>query len=214
MKPIIIVALDHRVSLEAVLDKNKIAAFKEAMVRILNQTAATGILLDPDYGLEAAKLVKAKELYFCLERSGAKRLELQPDWGIEAAKVKGAVGVKLLWQYREEEAERVKSISADCREQGLKFLLEVFDCPAEKLDSFGADILKLKFPGAKTTTPWVLLSGGVSFEEFTRQLAEAVKNGCRGVAVGRALWQDQLQGPDEAVMTNRIKQLAEMVNQV
>lgn len=205
MKPIIIVALDHRVSLEAVLDKNKIAAFKEALVRILNHTAATGILLDPDYGLGAAKLVQGKELYFCVD--------LRPQWGVKEAKAAGAIGVKLLWHYRSEEESLVKTLGADCREQGLKFLLEVVDCPAEKLDSFGADILKLKFPGAKTTTPWVLLSGGVSFEEFTRQLAEAVKNGCRGVAVGRALWQDQLLGPDEAVMTNRIKQLAEMVNQ-
>jgi len=204
MRPIIIAALDHRRSLEAVLAREKIAAFKLDLVRILNQTVVTGILLDPEYGLEAAKLVKGKELYFCLE--------LIPAWGAKEAKALGAGGVKLLWHYRPEEEGLVRKVSSDCHQNSLKFLLEVFDCPEEKLDSFGADILKLQFPGFRTKTPWVLLSGGVGFEKFKNQLKTALRNGCSGVAVGRALWQDQVNQLNEAVIKERVRQLAAIVN--
>ena len=38
--------------------------------------------------------------------------------------------------------------------------------------------------------PWVLLSGGISFKEFTRQTEIACRCGASGVVVGRAVWQE------------------------
>ena len=75
----------------------------------------------------------------------------------------------------------------------------------ERLSGLGADLLKLPFPGpdnasrgewvlacdevtAAAETPWVLLSGGGSFETFRDQLIVAMSAGCAGFMVGRALW--------------------------
>lgn len=74
----------------------------------------------------------------------------------------------------------------------------------ERLQPLGADLLKVPFPGVKedpsTWTdacaavadamdgPWVILSGGGSFEDFAAQLEAAMAAGCHGFMVGRALW--------------------------
>lgn len=84
----------------------------------------------------------------------------------------------------------------------------------------GADILKLEFPvnvqqeqdernwfeacqeiTSSITTPWVLLSAGVDFETFTRQLKIACQAGASGFIVGRALWGDvtSIKSPDERI---------------
>ncbi len=62
------------------------------------------------------------------------------------------------------------------------------------------DVWKLEYPGdaegcQKITaqvgnTPWILLSRGVSFEEFVPQLKNAKEAGAKGFLAGRALWQD------------------------
>jgi tagatose 1,6-diphosphate aldolase len=73
----------------------------------------------------------------------------------------------------------------------------------------GADILKLEFPidiqqeqdekiwfeackelTSSVDVPWVLLSAGVDFETFTRQLKIACQAGASGFIVGGALWGD------------------------
>lgn len=78
---------------------------------------------------------------------------------------------------------------------------------ARQIDALGVDVLKLEFPvdtkQEQNTTvwlqaceevtqsievPWVLLSAGVTFEMFTRQLEIACKAGASGFIVGRALW--------------------------
>ena len=80
---------------------------------------------------------------------------------------------------------------------------------AKRTTANGADILKLEFPvdvrkiqdekiwlGAcqgiteSINIPWVLLSAGVDFETFTRQLKIACQAGASGFIVGRALWGD------------------------
>jgi tagatose 1,6-diphosphate aldolase len=76
----------------------------------------------------------------------------------------------------------------------------------EHFDAVGATVLKLPFPVDPTTTspgdraaacaavtercstPWVLLSGGGSFESYRQQVAAACDNGCAGFTAGRALW--------------------------
>ncbi len=80
---------------------------------------------------------------------------------------------------------------------------------ARRLTPLGVDILKAEFPldiqeepdeavwaaacaalSAASTTPWVLLSAGVNFEQFERQTAVACQNGASGVLAGRAVWKE------------------------
>lgn len=88
---------------------------------------------------------------------------------------------------------------------------------ARQLSSLGADVLKAEFPvdpveqpdetvwesacrelTASSTTPWVLLSAGVSFEGFLRQTTLACAAGASGVMAGRAIWAEatRLVGAD------------------
>jgi tagatose 1,6-diphosphate aldolase len=80
---------------------------------------------------------------------------------------------------------------------------------AAKLTSLPIDILKSEFPAdidyerdeAKLNTycqalsrasrlPWVLLSAGVDFKRFRREVEIACRNGASGFMAGRALWQE------------------------
>ena len=45
--------------------------------------------------------------------------------------------------------------------------------------------------------PWVMLSGGGSFDDYAAQLEVAIEAGCAGFMVGRALWGDALRAPAE-----------------
>lgn len=87
-----------------------------------------------------------------------------------------------------------------------------------RLGSLGADVLKLEFPtepGYETDEqkmlavcreitelaglPWVLLSAGVDFATFQRQVEIACEAGASGFLAGRAIWQEamQLRNPSE-----------------
>jgi len=80
---------------------------------------------------------------------------------------------------------------------------------ARRLVPLGADILKAEFPvdvsvepdeavwreacGELTETsevPWVLLSGGVSYDTFLKQARMACEAGASGVMVGRSVWKE------------------------
>ncbi len=73
-----------------------------------------------------------------------------------------------------------------------------------------ADVWKIPYPGSEemceeTTevvgaTPWVLLTGGSSFEDFLSQYKIAKSKGASGFVAGRALWQEACElwmKPDE-----------------
>jgi tagatose 1,6-diphosphate aldolase len=80
---------------------------------------------------------------------------------------------------------------------------------ARRLVRPGVDVLKVEFPldsaveaderewaaacaalSAACAAPWVLLSAGVDFELFLRQVRVACENGASGVTVGRAIWKE------------------------
>ena len=80
---------------------------------------------------------------------------------------------------------------------------------AKRISALGVDILKLEFPmnakyhGEETewlkacetvsevsTVPWVLLSAGVDFEVFERQVRVACQGGASGYLGGRAIWKE------------------------
>jgi tagatose 1,6-diphosphate aldolase len=80
----------------------------------------------------------------------------------------------------------------------------------------GVDVLKAEFPldiaavpdeaawlaacrelTAAAHVPWVLLSAGVDFDTYLRQVLTAARGGAGGVAVGRAVWSEAVQLPPE-----------------
>jgi tagatose-1,6-bisphosphate aldolase len=80
---------------------------------------------------------------------------------------------------------------------------------ARRLTPLGADILKAEFPlnikeepdeaawaaacedlTRASRVPWVLLSAGVDFETFMRQVQAACRSGASGVLAGRAIWKE------------------------
>lgn len=117
----------------------------------------------------------------------------------------------------------VKQVAEECTQLEIPFYAEpiIYDAPdktkavvefAKRITALGVDVLKLEFPvdvakeqdqavwqaacEAITNSidiPWVLLSAGVSFEMFARQLEVACKAGASGFIVGRALWGDAAQ---------------------
>ncbi|MBW3002354.1 tagatose 1,6-diphosphate aldolase [Candidatus Woesearchaeota archaeon] len=67
---------------------------------------------------------------------------------------------------------------------------------------YNAAILKLQYPGNLKTCkkitknikqPWILLTAGIPFKDFAKQLKIAKKGGCSGFLAGRAVWQDALK---------------------
>ena len=88
---------------------------------------------------------------------------------------------------------------------------------ARRLTSLGGDVLKAEFPvdyqfdtdektwsdacaelTAASRAPWVLLSASAEYDLFLRMVRVACQQGCTGVAVGRAVWQEaaSLAGPE------------------
>lgn len=107
-------------------------------------------------------------------------------------------------------SSKVKSLpSAEKREVVIE--------TARRLSTRGIDVLKAEFPldgreeprrgeweaacaelTEASAVPWVLLSGGVSFKEFTAQTEIACRFGASGVLVGRAVWQEAVDLRNDA----------------
>lgn len=109
---------------------------------------------------------------------------------------------------------------------------------ARRLTPLGVDVLKAEFPldvvaepdeavwaeacaelSAASVVPWVLLSAGVTFEQFERQTAIACQNGASGVLAGRAVWQEaaELTPPDRITFlrttaTERMQRLTSIIS--
>lgn len=119
--------------------------------------------------------------------------------------------------HAEEQRKVVVNTAAICADLDIAFLVEPVafgmnnaDRPAVVLDTvrqltdLPIDVLKLEFPGDPTNPdgwadacaavndacgqPWVLLSSGVTYEEYKAQLEVAFANGCSGFTGGRAIW--------------------------
>ncbi len=89
------------------------------------------------------------------------------------------------------------------------------------------DILKIQYPGSQEACAtvstfhknWILLSRGVGFEVFCQYLTTAMRQGARGYAAGRAVWQEiqtmstgeEWQKFLETTGVDRLKQLNEIL---
>ncbi|MBF8264368.1 MAG: hypothetical protein HW384_232 [Dehalococcoidia bacterium] len=67
--------------------------------------------------------------------------------------------------------------------------------------------------------PWVLLSAGVNYETYAKQVEFACRGGASGIAAGRAIWQEGVTIPDakerikylNTVVADRLKRLGDIV---
>ena len=108
---------------------------------------------------------------------------------------------------------------------------------SEAILSQHCDVFKAEFPGTlkhetdgqlqdnlhklneASKTPWVLLSAGVDFPDYKKQVEMAVKAGASGILGGRAFWkeyflQDGFQGRDQFARgecVGRVKQIDDIV---
>lgn len=119
--------------------------------------------------------------------------------------------------HAEQQRKVVVDTAAICADLDLAFLVEPVafgmndaDRPAVVLDTvrqltdLPIDVLKVEFPGDPSNPdgwadacaavndacrqPWVLLSSGVTYEQYRAQLEVAFAHGCSGFTGGRAIW--------------------------
>ncbi len=98
----------------------------------------------------------------------------------------------------------------ESQEQRLELIIKTLDI----FSKYSIDIFKIQFPGDmgklsedenikicqditnRLDVPWIILSAGGDFEEFTKQYKIAITGGAKGFAVGRALWAPYLKDKD------------------
>jgi hypothetical protein len=111
-----------------------------------------------------------------------------------------------------EEARRIVAAYEEAAARGIgaisvhgRMIDEPIVRAARDLAGLGTDVLKTEFPGdaeacrrldEASPVPWVLLSAGVEFETFARQLEVACRAGASGFLGGRAVWEDGLRIAD------------------
>lgn len=102
-----------------------------------------------------------------------------------------------------------------------------------RLTTLGADILKIDFPldisadiseqswgkasaelSRASAIPWVLRSGGASFEIFLRQVTIACQEGASGATMGRVIWADAVALKDDARRNHLQNKVAERMQRV
>lgn len=156
--------------------------------------------------------------------------------GAEAVKLLVYYNPKL--KAAEHQEKIIKKVARECEREEVPFLLEIVTYAGGKrmkkeemvLESLKrvqdlgvrVDIYKLEYPGSvegcrKITamlkgTPWILLSAGVDYKIFKKQVETATANGAEGFLAGRALWQDgaRKKDLDKFMMTVAAKRLREI----
>jgi len=121
---------------------------------------------------------------------------------------------------RNHQEKIAEKIGKDCKKYNIPYLLEFVVYPLGKdfkkklprlvlksakeftKKKYNAAVLKIQYPGNLKTCkkitksirqPWVLLTAGIPFDVFAKQLKIAKKGGCSGFMAGRAVWQDVLK---------------------
>ncbi len=140
-------AMDQRGSLEKAIGKARgapasaedLAAFKTAVTKVLTRHA-TAILLDPEFGLEAAKArARGTGVLLAYEKTGydtkddSRLPDLLPEWSVRRLVAAGADVIKILLYYNPTHPERINSVKhafiervgAECAASDVPFFLEV-----------------------------------------------------------------------------------------
>ncbi|WP_066258255.1 tagatose-bisphosphate aldolase [Neobacillus drentensis] len=159
-------AIDQRGSLKKMIASGEashvgdesIIRFKELVSEELTPFA-TAILLDPEYGLPAAKVrSKNSGLLVAYEKTGydaseAGRLpDLLPEWSVKRLKEAGADAIKFLLYYDVDEDEKINNykhvymerVGSECAAEDLPFFLEIVSYDAENANVKGKAYAKIK----------------------------------------------------------------------
>ncbi|MGX7264232.1 tagatose-bisphosphate aldolase [Enterococcus crotali] len=159
-------AIDQRGSLKKMIEKScghevdeeMIITFKEIVSRELTPYASA-ILLDPEYGLPAAKVRDQQAgLLVAYEKTGYDASEpgrlpdLLSDWSVKRLKEAGADAVKFLLYYDVDESKVINEqkhvfmerIGSECVAEGLPFFLELVSYDAQITDGASKEYAKIK----------------------------------------------------------------------
>ncbi|WP_206911707.1 tagatose 1,6-diphosphate aldolase 2 [Enterococcus sp. DIV0840] len=159
-------AIDQRGSLKKMIEKScghevdeeMIITFKEIVSRELTPYASA-ILLDPEYGLPAAKVRDQQAgLLVAYEKTGYDASEpgrlpdLLNDWSVKRLKEAGADAVKFLLYYDVDESKAINEqkhvfmerIGSECVAEGLPFFLELVSYDAQITDGASKEYAKIK----------------------------------------------------------------------
>jgi len=140
-------AMDQRGSLKKAITKargsdatdNDLSQFKIQVAEVLTRYASA-ILLDPEYGLEAAKhRAQGTGLFLAYEKTGydanekGRLPDLLDDWSVERLVEAGADVIKVLLYYDPDDTQQINTIKeafierigAECRAFDIPFFLEV-----------------------------------------------------------------------------------------
>lgn len=167
----------------------------------------------------------------------------KPHTSASEIKEIGASGAKLLIYFNKKDKnakkqiEFAKVVAEDCKREGMPLFLEIVNYPEVgsvtdtlsifKQEGVHPSVFKLQYPGSPDKckeitemledTPWILLSQGVSFQEFYNQNFFASQNGCLGFLAGRSLWQEvfELEGDKKiefltTTLPQRFKKIKEL----
>lgn len=239
--------------------------FKLEATRILSPHASA-VLIDKQFALDAAveqgvvdpncALIAGADLFIPGNGEAVTAVVIDTDVDPEAVKRQGAVAMKLLVIWREDEEadvriKMVRNFVEGCKNAGLISIIEpVAKAPrhggewdwnahvlaaAEELGDLGADLYKAEVPrkgvgtdeqiladckalDAAIASPWVVLSSGVSADEFPRAVRLACAAGASGFLAGRAVWRACIDAEDRtAALQNdgvaRLQKLAAVADE-
>ncbi|MFB6076162.1 MAG: tagatose 1,6-diphosphate aldolase [Candidatus Aenigmatarchaeota archaeon] len=173
------------------------------------------------------------------ENGNGRKTELLENLSIKKIKEMGASTVKLLIYYnpkkrvRKHQEKLVKKVAEKCEENNIPFLCEVLLYSikddrnnilidsAKKISKLGIDILKTEAPNSfedckklneEVNVPWVVLSGGISYQEFKVRVREACKAGASGYAGGRGIWKECVKenGIEECLVNKSVPRIEEL----
>jgi tagatose 1,6-diphosphate aldolase len=171
------VAIDQRSALRSLFARGmgiepenvpieKLIQFKEAVSRILTPHASA-ILLDPEYGLPAARQrARTAGLLLAYEKTGYDKKipgrlpSLLDHWSVARLREAGANSVKLLLYYSSFSSAEVNDVKhalvervgAECAAADLPFFLELVSY-AEGMEDKGVDFARVKPEGIKRHGP-------------------------------------------------------------
>lgn len=177
---ILMLALDHRGSIEKMLADTPSEKRKETIIEIKKLLITSladhysGVLLDSDYGIPAYELAKTnadvarKPFLLCIEKTGYTDTDherlTQLEYTVSELKAKGAKGVKILLFFHPDaktatqQIELTKRVFNDCKANELPFFLEILNY---SLDSNPYDASKLVPQSVK-----IFLDQGISADVF------------------------------------------------
>lgn len=195
---------------------------KQIIIKILSpHTTGVLVDPTYGYPIISKSLKKGLGFLMATEESGGATRTKLSGWTPNKINRAGASAVKMLLPYSEAADQETKlfqqnvarSIGEQCVVAGMPFVLELTSYPETTKESvlaavtefskpeYRVDLFKLEYPGSKTACeevtqiavkPWIMLSAGVSFDEFYKQMSDAVSGGASGYLVGRAVWQDAI----------------------